>query len=82
MGECSIENTHWLSFHYAFLDAIKYQFELVKCKQINSHRTLKVMKRDFAEFHYVGNEHKAFHEYEGKEHEFHCKKFIEWEKTF
>ena len=41
---------------------------------------LKVMKRDFAKFYYVGNEYKTFHEYKGKEHDLHCRKFIEWEK--
>ena len=60
--ECSIENTHWLSFHYAFLDVIKYHFEFVKCKRINSYRILKVMKRDFAKFHYGGNEYKTVQE--------------------
>ena len=62
-GECSIENTHWLSFHYAFLDVIKHHFELVKCKQINSYRILKVMNKDFAKFYYGGNEYKTFQEY-------------------
>ena len=54
-GECSIEKTHWLSFHYVFLDAIKYHFEFVKCKQINSYRILKRMKKDFAKFYYGDN---------------------------
>ena len=80
-SECSIENTHWLSFHYAFLDVIKYHFEFVKCKQINSYRILKVMKKDFAKFYYGGNEYKTFQEYKEKIYDFHCRKFIHWERS-
>ena len=45
-GECKIENTHWLSVHYAFLDLIKHHFEIVKCKQHNSGRILRCMKNN------------------------------------
>ena len=81
-GECSTENTHWLSLHDASPDAIRYHFELVKCKHINSYRLLKAMKMDFAEFHYGGKAYKTFHEYKGKEYDFHCRKFIEWERSY
>ena len=75
-GECSTENAHWLSFHYAVLDVTKYHFELVKCKQINSYTILKALKRDLAKFHYGGNVYKTFQEYKGKEYDFHCRKLM------
>jgi len=80
-GECSIENTHWLSFHFAFLDRIRYYFELVKCKQMNSYRILKALKKDYAKYHYGDNEYKSFQEYKEKEYDWYCRKFIEFEKS-
>ena len=40
------------------------------------------MKRDFAKFHYGGNEYKRFQEHKEKEYDLHCRKFIEWEKRY
>ena len=49
-----------------FFDAIRYYFELVEYKRINSCRILKVMKEDFVKYHYGGNEYKTFQEYKEK----------------
>ena len=46
--KCSFENTHLVSFHLVFMDMIRDHFEIVKCKQINGYRILKVMKKIMA----------------------------------
>ena len=78
-SEYKIENTHWLSFHYAFLDLIKHHFEIVKCKQNNSGRILRCMKKQYDEYYY--NEYNNFQEFKQEEYNFYCLKFIDWEKS-
>ena len=76
----NIEDYHWLSFHYAFLDLIKYQFELVKCKQQNGKRILACMRHEYRIYHQ--DEFNSFQEFKAREYDFYCRKFIEWEEQY
>ena len=79
-SERKIEDTHWLSFHYAFLDEIKHHFELVKCKQKNSKRILACLRHDYHIYHQ--DEYACFDDFKAMEYDFYCRKFIEWEDAY
>ena len=79
-SERKVENSHWLSFHYAFLDLIKRDFEIVRCKRKHSKRILACMRHDYRIYHQ--DEYACFDDFKAIEYDLYCRKFIEWEDDY
>ena len=65
------------------MDMIRDHFEIVKCKQINGYRILKVMKKiGKYYYHYDGDgSYKDFQEFKDREYYEYCLNFIELEQN-
>ena len=79
-SERKVENSHWLSFHYAFLDLIKHHFEIVKCKQKNAKRILACLRHDYLVYHQ--DEYACFDDFKAREYDWYCRTFIQWEDDY
>ena len=49
-GECSIDDTRWLSYHHAFHDIVASEFEIVGCKQKNEFQTYCSMSEAWSSY--------------------------------